>query len=181
MLLLGPGGSLLLSTPNLLLMLCLHGTKHLWSKLSWIADLAQFTTTYPDLDWPALLEGVARLGFSRVVALGLHLAQQFSGARLPQQLASQIQDDPRIPQLAQQAFHNLLAETPASEQDQVDYYLRARERLQDRAYFILDQAFIPKQVDWTTISLPAALYPLYYLLRPLRLFHKIVIFPRFSR
>jgi hypothetical protein len=161
-----------LSTENLLFMLCIHGTKHMWGRLTWIADLAYFTKVYPDLDWFEVLDGAKRVGFHRVVCLGLLLAESVGGAQLPQEISSRVRSDPITKQLAIEACATLFDDALPSEEIQADYYLRARERVRDRTYFILDQAFIPKQVDWTTISLPKLLYPLYYVLRPIRLLVK---------
>ena len=61
------------------------------------------------------------------------------------------------------------------------FYLHSRERLRDRLDYFWDQAFIPKQEDWRSMPLPVALYPLYYLLRPLRLLYKFLIVPLVSR
>jgi hypothetical protein len=161
-----------LSLENLLLMLCIHGTKHVWGRLNWIADLAYFTKAYPDMDWFEVLEGAKEVGFHRVVCLGLLLAESLGGAQLPSEISSRVGSDPITEQLANEACATLLDDALPSEKIQVDYYLRARERVRDRTYYILDQAFIPKQVDWTTISLPKLLYPVYYILRPIRLLIK---------
>lgn len=170
-----------LSPDNLILLLCIHGTKHGWGRLSWIADIAHFSKAYPDFNWSAVLESAEKIGFYRVVCLGLHLAESLGGAKLPRKINSMIHSDPLIEQLASEAGKNLLGINPVTEKSQVAYYLRSRERRKDQTYFILDQAFTPKQIDWQTISLPAVLYPLYYLIRPLRLFFKLIITPIIQR
>ncbi|MCP5096200.1 MAG: nucleotidyltransferase family protein, partial [Chloroflexi bacterium] len=38
-----------------LLYLCLHGYKHSWYRLSWVVDLACLISTYPNLDWEAVI------------------------------------------------------------------------------------------------------------------------------
>jgi hypothetical protein len=64
-----------LSLDNLMILLCMHGTKHGWARLSWIADLAHFSKEFPEFDWSEVLESTKKVGFFRVVCLGLHLAE----------------------------------------------------------------------------------------------------------
>ena len=49
------------------------------------------------------------------------------------------------------------------------FHLRARDRLRDRLRHCLRVAFLPSAEDWVAVPIPAALYPLYYLIRPARL------------
>lgn len=170
-----------LSLENLFLMLCIHGTKHLWSKLIWIADLTQFTYANPEIDWFDILDHAKEIGFYRIACLGLFLAERLGGAQLPGEISMEIRSDQKIDLLAKKAIETLFSKAQLSEQNQIDFYLRCRERIIDRTYFLLDQAFRPKQIDWQMISLPQKLFPLYYFVRPLRLLYKFTVLPITSR
>ena len=52
------GASVLNIAPEiLLLMLCVHGTKHRWEQLKWICDIAEMVDTYREkLDWDRLMD-----------------------------------------------------------------------------------------------------------------------------
>lgn len=164
-----------LSPENLFLMICVHGTKHQWAKLIWIADLARFIKANPAFDWHKIIKLSTKLGFHRSICLSLLMAERFGGVQLSPEINGRLRTDIVIEQLSQEAFAAILSGSPDAENTKIGYYLRSRERIRDRAYFILDQTFIPKQIDWQTISLPAVLYPLYYLIRPIRLFYKLII------
>jgi len=114
-----------LSLDNLILLLCIHGSKHVWGRLSWIADIAHSSKAYPDVDWSAVLESAEKVGFFRVVCLGLYLAENLGGAKLPRKINSVIRSDPLIEQLASEAGKNLLGIKPVTEKSQVAYYLRS--------------------------------------------------------
>src|SRR5262249_20139441 len=43
-----------LAPEHLLLFLCAHGSKHMFDRLGWICDVAQFLTVTKDLDWTAI-------------------------------------------------------------------------------------------------------------------------------
>jgi hypothetical protein len=78
--------------------------------------------------------------------------------------------------LAGSVAHNFIPSTERAAAGTI-FYLQARERIQDRLYYVLDQALVPKQADWMAISVPEVFYPLYYFLRPLRLIYKFGIMP----
>ena len=160
------------SPESLLLLLCIHGTKHMWEKLAWICDLAYFTRAYPGFNWLKFVGQTANNGFSRVVGLSLQLAEKIGGAKIPESILSTYRSDPIVIELSEMAIANIISYTTNSERSQFGYYLKSRERFRDRLYLVFDQAFVPKQVDWMTLSLPQLLYPFYYIYRPIRLLFK---------
>jgi len=66
-----------------LLLLCMHGAKHCWSRLAWICDLAELIGSRSNMDWDALVDRAAACGAERMLYLGLNLASDFLGAQLP--------------------------------------------------------------------------------------------------
>jgi hypothetical protein len=162
----------LLSPESLFLMLCLHGTKHMWDKLAWISDLAFFTKAYPDFNWSKLMERAKKDGLLRIVCLGLNLAEIYGGARIPDHIRTIYRSDPVISELSNRALENICANSTPSSQSVYKYYIRARERTRDRLYYYIDQIFIPKQADWLQFPLPKYFYPAYFVLRPMRLLIK---------
>jgi hypothetical protein len=165
-----------LSPENFLLYLALHGTKHQWRPLKFIADFAAYVHSCPDLDWAGIQESCARFGLHRCTSLGFHLAQQYCGLRLPVELQRIFRSDAHITRLGGSVAHNFIPSTERAAAGTI-FYLQARERIQDRLYYVLDQALVPKQADWMAISVPEVFYPLYYFLRPLRLIYKFGIMP----
>lgn len=71
-----------------LLMLCLHGSKHLWSRLIWICDVAQLLAATPALDWTLVLREGRRVGLSRALALGVLLAHRLTSAPCPRRCSA---------------------------------------------------------------------------------------------
>ena len=53
-----------LSPEKTLLVLCMHGSKHAWSRLIWICDVAQLLAACPGLDWNKVNREAKRLGGS---------------------------------------------------------------------------------------------------------------------
>lgn len=101
---------------ELLLALLLHGTKHHWSRLAWLVDVAELLRQEPGPDWPWLLAAAERLGCRRRVAAGLALAQGLLGAPLPAGVQAWLDGTPRLRDLAARLQAPLFAaEAPAGD------------------------------------------------------------------
>lgn len=162
-----------LSLANTLLAACLHGASNQWQNLKWIVDIARLLASAGPPDWEPLLERARAIGYLRLLLTGLHLAQRACYAPLPEALAHLIQADREASALSQLVLQTILPTIQShSPLENNHFFLRSRERLRDRLYYIFDQAFIPKSADWEAVFLPSPLFPAYYLIRPLRLVRK---------
>jgi hypothetical protein len=68
---------------DLLLYQAMHGAKHLWRRLEWIASLAESLRATPEVDWDTLINRAASARATRMLALGLRLVEQFSDVPVP--------------------------------------------------------------------------------------------------
>jgi hypothetical protein len=162
-----------LSPENNLLMACMQATIDRWGSLKWIADMAHLCQASTNVDWLALLEEVKRLGFYRTVCLSLQLAEEPGGATFPPEVRDRFLADPTAILLADQVRSQLVtADETTNIFGNAGFFLRSRERYNHRLYYILNQAFIPKPVDWISVPLSDSLSPLYYFIRPIRLLIK---------
>src|SRR6266498_3572757 len=82
-----------LSAEDLLLSLCVHGSKHLWERLAWICDVAELVKARTDLNWTVLLERAVSSGNDRMLFLGLYLASSLLNAPLPEHVKSKLRAD----------------------------------------------------------------------------------------
>src|SRR6185503_12031395 len=83
---------------DLVLYLSMHGAKHLWRRLEWIASLAE-CLRITKVDWDLLVQRAEQAHATRMLALGLRLVEKFSDLRLPvladrgmQQVADQVHE-----------------------------------------------------------------------------------------
>lgn len=79
-----------LTIEDLLLYLCVHGSKHLWFRLEWICDIAGLIQSYPQIITPHLIMHAKKRGIQRYLALGLMLAKQLLDAPIPQVIINQL-------------------------------------------------------------------------------------------
>src|SRR5260370_41435139 len=78
---------------DLLLILCMHGAKHLWKNLGWICDVAQLLGVQPHLDWEQVRREARRLRSERLLRLGVYLAERVLQAPLPADVARECRRD----------------------------------------------------------------------------------------
>jgi Uncharacterised nucleotidyltransferase len=169
-----------LSPEYLLLFLCAHGAKHNWSKLYWICDVAEVLRTHKTLDWQTIQALSGQFGTQRMLLLGLYLAHDLLGASLPQTALGQIQCDSTIPSLAAEVRQNLFQPHSEPSLDRKDrIYRQTMRSARDRVWYWIDTVFTPTPLEWEIVALPKPLFPLYYIVRMVRLALKYVM-PRRS-
>ncbi|HET7458474.1 MAG TPA: nucleotidyltransferase family protein [Gemmatimonadaceae bacterium] len=160
------------SAEDLFLVLCVHADTHLWERLAWIADIARLVDVERGLDWSLLFERARASGSARIVSLGIVLAAELLAAPVPESVASRARAGLAVRALAADVLGRLFRDEPegeaAKDLARSVFQLRSRERLRDRVRLLAT----PNEGDWERFPLPAPLYPLYYLLRPLRLLAK---------
>jgi hypothetical protein len=167
--------------PNLdpvstLLILCMHGTKHFWSRMIWVYDLVRVLETNAELDWKEAMRDAKQRGLWRALALGVLLARGLCGATVPERVLKRFRSDRAARELSEY-FQNTLLETPGQmPPGRIPYSLRILDS-GDRAQWLLRMKFLrPNQRDLAVVRLPLVLKPLYLLLRPFR-----ILFDRSAR
>ena len=159
-----------LSADDLLFSLCVHGSRHLWERLSWICDVAELLSRR-SFDWPKLLERAANADNERMFLLGLFLAEKLLDAPLPADVKVRCDSDERLRALAENVVEHLFNGTthvPATSREIFRYNLRVRKTLTSRARYLVHM-LRPTDSDLGTRSLPSSLSFAYYLIRPFRL------------
>lgn len=168
----GGGEVRTLGDDDLLLVLFVHGAKHRWKRLEWLAAVAALLRAgRGDVD--AVLARAAELWARRTALLGLHLAHALLGAPVDDAVKREIAADAEIASLAAEVTERMFG--PEGETEGADtrgnlrFNLRLREGAAERARYVARWVFGPGPEDWKWRPLPDALFPLYRLLRPVRL------------
>ncbi len=161
-----------LAAADHLLFLCVHASKHGWADLASVADVAWLLRAQPALDVPALIDEAARRGCRRMLLVGLHLARMLARAPLGNGVIRAIEHDPDSLALAERLAARIFASQAAGAFSSWMTALATIEHRRDRLRFVANLAMMPTSGDWKMLRLPRALFPFYYLLRPLRLLLK---------
>lgn len=106
---LGGASTFAFAPEDLLLLLCAHGSRHLWFRLQWVCDVAQLLRRFPALDWAVILECARQAGARRSLFLGLAVAHDLLGAPLPPEIEPTLRRDAHTAQLARRVREQILA------------------------------------------------------------------------
>ncbi|MEL6581415.1 MAG: nucleotidyltransferase family protein, partial [Cyanobacteria bacterium J06621_12] len=156
---------------DLLIYLCAHASKHCWSCLQWICDIAELIRANPLLDWQKIQDKAKEMGCSRMLYIGLILAQDLLDAELSENIRQKINRDRQAKALAKEVKDRLFNFSDPKFNSYL-FILRCRERYRDKLQFLICLLCVPKQEDWRFIRLPQYLHFFYYAIRPLRLLIK---------
>jgi hypothetical protein len=163
---------------DLVAFLCVHGAKHGWDSLAAVCDLDRLIDVCT-LDWNAILSRAARQRMSRMVSLGLSLAQDVLGSNLPPEVASRIRADARAVALAASIRARIQDGREWSSRDVLILRFRVMEGVW-RKFRFLWYLLQPTAAEWEALRLPKSMFPVYYVARPVRLAWKWCVRPIFN-
>ncbi len=173
---------------DLLLYLCMNAAKDNWNQLESVALVAELLRSSEVLDWAVLLNRARESGGTKMLVLGLWLARDIFEAEIPE--VSESLNGGRsvnrgrqtkvcrtyesLRQCALKIERQLLREErqPPTPLQTFRMNLQCLERKRDAVAGLVRAVLVPTISDWQMVTLPGFLYPLYYLLRPVRLFGK---------
>jgi putative nucleotidyltransferase-like protein len=158
-----------LSPESLMLFLCVHGAKHAWSRLHWVADVARLARL--QTDWQGTLEFASEAGCVRPVLLGLRLAHQLAGAAVPEAILQRAGEVEAVRQLSDQVVSRL-NRVPPEEPDGVEltaFNAQMAEQWWKKVRHHAGMLRAPTDEELKLVALPEWLFFLYYPLRAMRL------------
>jgi hypothetical protein len=159
---------------DLLPVLCVHGSKDFWERISWVADIAELIQRQAGLDWDAAFRTAESLRVERMLHLGLALADGLLEAPMPVEIRNRVRDDSEALSVAREVEQRTLGRDfrGVSTGDRLRFRRRMVPGLLAGWRYSIRLAVVPAEEDWEMVQLPGALAPLYLALRPLRLLRK---------
>jgi len=159
------------SAEDALPLLCVHGAKHRWDQLSWIADISELIQSNENFCWDRCERFSRELGATRMVNLGLAVARQLLDTVLPEAVMRRVEQD----HVAEKLCRQITRQYASGDRTGPGPAARFWTRVQMRGGGISGLAYagrlvtVPTEDDWGRVALPPILAPLYAILRPLRL------------
>ncbi len=158
-----------LSPESLMLFLCVHGAKHLWSRLQWLGDVAWLARAQPD--WGVISDLATEAGCLTPLLLGLLLAQELLEAPVPKAILERARAAEEVQRMASHVVFRLdripPAEPESLELARFNAQLAKRTWKKIQCYAALLRA--PTERELELLPLPGKLFFLYYPLRGARL------------
>jgi hypothetical protein len=168
---------LTLSPEDELIILCMHGSKHEWSKLKWVVDLSLFIRSHTDIDWDIIMNRAQSQGLSRIVIFGLALTQRLVGSAIPESVIQWMDKDAfALRESAKLAANYFEAAQREERPNSQLHYFRwiIRERYLDRCRYLYRTLTQPTVVHFADITLSDRVFFLYF---PYKVLHDYFALP----
>jgi hypothetical protein len=133
-----------------LVLICVHGAKHFWERLSWIADVAGLVSRQTSIDWERAASSAKAVQAEHLLHTGLRLAMDVLDAELPKAMASSVLNDDVAAKLAARALRWLPAAgyAPPGLLQRAAFRLRMRGNFLAAPAYLLRLSFSPTEEDW---------------------------------
>jgi len=167
-----------LNLEDLLVYLCIHGSKHAWERLEWINDIHMLIDNNA-IDWEKVLKSAEEMDAFISLYLGLHLAKTFYAIVLPSYINEELQNE-KIKLLVQEVIYFLNSDLINSANYtlykklnwfQAQLISSKKKKLQ---HYISRYLKVTRN-DYLFLPLPSYLIWLYYFIKPFRIAYKIII------
>jgi len=91
-----------LSLEDELVLNCIHGAKHFWERLIWVADVTALAARHPEMDWQKARQAARDVGAERMLRVGLQLGVFVFGVPPPPEMAAELTRDAATKRLCRQ-------------------------------------------------------------------------------
>jgi hypothetical protein len=132
-----------------LILICIHGAKHFWERLIYIADVAAFVSRQ-DLDWARVKSAAEEVGAERMLHVGLRLARDVLCAPLPEKIASVVREDAAAGRLSRQIIRRLPAAgtAPPGIFERAKFRMGMHGGIVSAPAYLFRLSFSPTEEDW---------------------------------
>jgi hypothetical protein len=156
------------SPEDTLILLSVHGAKHFWERLMWIADISELSQAQPAIRWDEAFARAKDMGVSRAVNLALYLAHQMLEVPLPDYVLAKVLSD----LIAKKLGDGICSEFSMDAHAPLPVFARFRFRVASRdslwagLRFALRIATSPTEPDRADMPLPDGISGMRRWLRP---------------
>jgi hypothetical protein len=168
---------------DLLLILSVHGAKHRWDRLEWIAGIAELLRS-PEWEWPELIRRANELGARRTLFLGMLLAHDLLEAPIPEDVLAAVRSERWIQRLATDVRERLLSAKSGAGGGEGGVLSRnlfqfpLQQSFRDQLRYLGYRFTTPNRPDsWKTVTVGERSLPIHALTWPFRLGAKLATMP----
>lgn len=155
---------------DLFVALSVHGGRHQWASLRWISDLVKLLEANPDLNLETIYEQAVNPDLRRIISLGFAVVRDLLSFELPSEIQLKIQEDQSIEPIANRLRAELFKEKRVLRA--LLLQLKLRTSWKTRLRYCFRMITTPTLLEWNRTGLPQLLFPVYFLMRPVRLLIK---------
>lgn len=164
---------LVLSNEDLLIYLCIHGSRHGWVNIEQICSIAELIKK-SSINWTTVEATAVDWKCFKILDLGLHLAWRFFNLDLPESIRLRLIKNRPIENLSQRIASSIFYSSIAKKTENFSsrfspFHLKIRDSFLDKLRYVGRLLFSPTEKEWLYYPFPTQLAFLHYLLRPFRL------------
>ena len=139
-----------LSVEDELVLISIHGAKHFWERLMWIADVAALVSRQTGIDWQRVADSAQAVGAERMLHTGLRLASDLLQAQLPDKVQALVATDRVAARLAEQSdkWRPAAGYAPPGLFERAAFRLRMHGGLLSAPAYLLRLSLSPTEEDW---------------------------------
>ncbi|MFL6299148.1 MAG: nucleotidyltransferase family protein [Terriglobales bacterium] len=169
-----------LSEQDLLFTLIVHGTRHGWSRLMWLVDLAELLGSLPHINWKLSAANAEERGAARMIATALVLVRKVFDVSIEDGEMESAYADAAAPKLANavvEHWNQSLARDDTSDLEpgpmwRHRWIMQTRENREQRWTYALRVMSMVGEEEFGAARLPGAMSPLYKAMRFWNIFRK---------
>lgn len=139
-----------LSLEDEFVLISVHGAKHFWERLMWIADVAALVANCPQMDWRRVRKTAAAVGAERMVRIALLLAERTLSSSIPAEMKVEVESDPACPRIVKkiESWLPYAGEEPPALMQRAMFRFQMRGRLLAGARYLTRLSLSPTEEDW---------------------------------
>lgn len=148
-----------LSAEDEFVLIAVHGAKHFWERLMWIADVAAMVHNCPEIDWNRIKKTAADTGAERMVRLSLLLANQVLRTAIPAAMEREMAADSACAKIVNkiESWLPYAGNEPPALVQRALFRFQMRGQLLAGARYLTRLSLAPTEEDWVGDSnAPAA-------------------------
>jgi hypothetical protein len=139
-----------LSLEDELVLNVVHGSKHFWERLMWLADLGAVLARHPEINWPRVSRSAEEVGATRMLHVGLRLAERILGVVVPGTMVKEVHADAAAIELCEKIakrYPRSVFETPGPRERALFRWEMGGAGIAGAKYLIR-LSFSPTEEDW---------------------------------
>jgi hypothetical protein len=139
-----------LAVEDELVLICIHGAKHFWERLSLIADVAGLVSRQTAIDWNRALDSANAVRAQQLLHTGLLLARNLLRAPLPEKISAKVRSDAAAAKLVREILRWLPSAgyAPPGLIERAMFRMRMRGGAFAAPAYLLRLSLSPTEEDW---------------------------------
>ena len=139
-------------------LISVHGAKHFWERLMWIADVAAIVHRNPELDWRRVRRSAVNVGAERMVRVALLLAERLLLAPVPRLMIRDVEADTACAKIVRkiESWLPYAGSEPPALVERALFRFQMRGQLLAGARYLTRLSLTPTEEDWVDSDAPAA-------------------------